>query len=53
MCPARDLETVRADPVEVGPDNELDKLVYIYIYIYISVTVVSKSYLLVLNIFYC
>lgn len=51
MCPARDLETVRADPVEVGPDNELDKLVYIYIYI--SVTVVSKSYLLVLNIFYC
>ena len=49
MCPARDLETVQADPVEVGPDNELDKLVYIYI----SVTVVSKSYLLVLNIFYC
>ena len=37
MCPARDLETVRADPVEVGPDNELDKLVYIYIYIYIYI----------------
>ena len=33
MCPARDLETVQADPVEVGPDNELDKLVYIYIYL--------------------
>ena len=26
---------------------------YIYIYIYIYVTIVSKSYLLVLNIFYC
>ena len=25
----------------------------IYIYIYIYVTIVSKSYLLVLNIFYC
>ena len=50
MCPARDLESVQADPVEVGPaapastlvcvevdehDNELDKLVCIYIYIYI------------------
>ena len=52
MCPARDLESVRADPVEVGPvapastlvcvevdehDNELDKLVCIYIYIYIYI----------------
>ena len=52
MCPARDLESVQADPVEVGPaapastlvcvevdehDNELDKLVCIYIYIYIYI----------------
>ena len=50
MYPARNLESVWADPVEVGPvapastlvcvevdehDNELDKLVYIYIYIYV------------------
>ena len=52
MCPARDLEPVQADPVEVGPvapastlvcvevdehDNELDKLVCIYICIYIYI----------------